>query len=121
MGASWVSGQWRTDVESDLRGVNRLGVRVREERAQYNPEKNKFTNTSLDHAKDRHDPHVFGRVVDPAITGRSSGWSRWDTLFHNPQETFERPFDYAIPSKLVDKERCSAGATATKRPGPMMQ
>lgn len=113
MGDSWISGQWRTDVESDLRGVNRLSSRVREERAQYNPEKNKFNNIPLEHGKDRHDPHVFGRIVDPAITGRSSGWNRWDTLFHNPQETYERPFDFAIPTKLIDKERCAA---AVKKP-----
>lgn len=115
MGASWVSGQWRTDVESDLRGVNRHGSRVREERAHYNPEKNKFANIPLTHAKDRHDPHVFGRIVDPAITGRSMGVNRWDTLFHNPQENFEQPFDFFIPTKLLDKERC---ANAAKKPTP---
>jgi hypothetical protein len=49
---------------------------------------------------------IFGRVDNPACTLRCTGWNRWDPLFHNPQETFETPFDYFIPSRDVDKEKC---------------
>ncbi len=113
MGNSWVSGQWRTDVESDLRGINRLGSRVREEKAQYNPEVNKFNNIPLENGRDQHNPQVFNRIVNPPSTGRASGWNRWDSLFHDPQANFEQPFDFFIPTKLLDKERCAA---AVKRP-----
>ena len=39
-GASWVAGKWKTDVESDLKGINRLNSRVWCDRPAYNPETN---------------------------------------------------------------------------------
>jgi hypothetical protein len=35
-GASWLQGQWKTDVESDLKNINRLGTRVKNNQVQYN-------------------------------------------------------------------------------------
>jgi hypothetical protein len=36
---------------------------------------------------------------------RATGWNRWDFPIHNPQETFETPFDFFIPARDVDKYR----------------
>jgi len=102
-GNSWVTGQWKTDVESDLKGINRLGTKVR--CGQYNPDTNQMNNIRLDNAADENVPLTFARLVDPPCTLRATGWNRWDTLFHNPQETFETPFDFFIPSRDVDKEK----------------
>jgi hypothetical protein len=104
-GDAWVKGQWRTDVESDLRGINRFGNRVRCDEEQYNPKTNFFTNQPLDNAKDEVVPLTFARLVDPPCTLRTTGWNRWQPLFHNPQETFETPFDWFIPSRDIDKEK----------------
>jgi hypothetical protein len=103
-GDSWVSGQWRTDVESDLKGVGRLGTRVRCDQVQYNPQTNKMNQIGLTNAPDENVPMTFARLVDPPCTLRTTGWNRWQPLFHNPQETFETPFDFFIPSRLQDKE-----------------
>jgi hypothetical protein len=104
-GNSWVDGQWRTDVESDLRGVNRMSTRVRCDPVLYNPETNKFNNIPLQSAPDETVPLHFARLVDPPCTLRTTGWNRWQPLFHNPQEHFETPFDHFIPSRDVDKEK----------------
>ena len=104
-GNSWPEGLWRTDVESDLRGVDRFGSRVRCGN-QYNPDTNKITNTPLQSAIDSVvAPLSFARLQDPPCTLRATGWNRWVPLFHNPQETFETPFDFFIPSRTMDKER----------------
>jgi len=104
-GASWVAGEWKTDVESDLKGIDRLGTKIRCEAVQYNPDTNVFTNTSLHHAQDENVPQTFARLVDPPRTIRTTGSNRWDHHFHNPQETFETPFDFFIPSRNLDKEK----------------
>jgi hypothetical protein len=104
-GDSWVQGKWRTDVESDLRGVGRLGTRVRCDSALYNPGTNQMNQVGLANAPDQVVPMTFARLVDPPCTLRTTGWNRWDYLFHNPQETFETPFDFFIPSRNQDKER----------------
>lgn len=114
-GDAWVSGQWRTDVESDLRGVGRLGTRVRCDGALYNPVTNSMNRAGVSNAPDEVVPLTFARLVDPPCTLRATGWNRWQPLFHNPQETFETPFDFFIPSRLQDKEvynthKCAAGA-----------
>ena len=107
-GDSWVKGQWRTDVESDLKGINRFGERVRCDSKLYNPETNKMNNTPLVNAQDGSFPLGFNRLNNPPCTLRTTGWNRWDTLFHDPQATFEQPFDWFIPSRDLDKERCSS-------------
>jgi hypothetical protein len=112
-GNSWVAGQWKTDVESDLKGVNRLGTRVRCDQVQYNPNTNYFTNESLNNAPDENVPQTFARLVDPPCTLRATGWNRWQPLFHNPQETFETPFDFFIPSRDLDKEKYNTHAAQT--------
>jgi hypothetical protein len=121
-GDAWVAGQWRTDVESDLRGVDRFGSRIRadprpnEQRygsegykgcqeTLYNPATNVMNTKPLDNAPDESIPMTFARLVDPPCTLRATGWNRFTPLFHNPQETFETPFDHYIPSRLLDKER----------------
>ena len=104
-GNSWVEGEWKTDVESDLKGIDRLGTKIRCDNVQYNPDTNAFTNRGLKNAKDENVPQTFARLVDPPCTLRATGWNRFDTLFHNPQETFETPFDFFIPSRDLDKDK----------------
>jgi hypothetical protein len=104
-GASWVEGEWKTDVESDLRGIGRLGTKIRCDSVQYNPETNQMNNRGMSNAPDENMPLTFARLVDPPCTLRATGWNRWDQLFHNPQETFETPFDFFIPSRDTDKEK----------------
>jgi len=103
-GASWPSGMWKTDVETDLKGINRLGSRVWEDKKLYNPETNLVNNTPLQAAPDESTPQLFQRLVNPPCTLRATGWNRWQALPHQPQLTFETPFDHFIPSKMLDKE-----------------
>ena len=103
-GNSWVTGEWKTDVESDLKGICRLGTKIRCD-VQYNPDTNKMNNIPLQNAKEEDIPLTFARLVDPPCTLRATGWNRWQPLFHNPQETFEQPFDFFIPSRDIDREK----------------
>ena len=109
-GDSWVSGQWRTDVESDLRGINRFATKIRSEihepLTQFDPRNNHMSQVSLSHAPDENFPMAFNRLSNPPCTLRATGWNRFDYLLRNPQETFETPFDFFIPSRLIDKEKC---------------
>lgn len=100
-GASWITGEWKTDIESDLKGIDRLGTKIRCEQVQYHPNK----NYQMSHAPDTSIPQTYARLIDPPCTLRTTGWNRWDTLFHNPQESFETPFDFFIPSRSLDKEK----------------
>ena len=103
-GASWPQGQWRTDVETDLKGVGRLSSRIKCDSVQYNPTTNLMNQVPLQNAPDEVVPLHFARLQDPPCTLRATGWNRFDTVFHNPQETFEQPFDFFIPSRTLDKE-----------------
>ena len=105
-GDSWVTGQWRTDVESDLKGINRFGSRVKCDDGLYNPETNKMNGKGVTAAPDESFPLVFNRLYNPPCTLRATGWNRWEHLPHQPQLTFETPFDFYIPSKSLDKEKC---------------
>lgn len=104
-GASWPVGKWKTDVESDLKGINRLGSRIWVDSKLYNPDTNRMNNTPLQAAPDETTPMLFQRLVNPPCTLRATGWNRWESLPHQPQLTFETPFDHFIPSKMLDKER----------------
>uniref|UniRef100_A0A6C0BFP9 Uncharacterized protein n=1 Tax=viral metagenome TaxID=1070528 RepID=A0A6C0BFP9_9ZZZZ len=104
-GNSWVEGEWKTDVESDLKGINRLGSKIRCSPTEYNPDRNMMNQRPLQNAEDENVPQTFARLVDPPCTLRTTGWNRWQPLFHNPQETFETPFDFFIPSRDIDKEK----------------
>jgi len=104
-GASWVEGEWKTDVESDLKGIDRLGCKIRCDSVLYHPDNNSYNKTNLKHAQDEAVPLTFARLVDPPCTLRTTGWNRWQPLFHNPQETFETPFDFFIPTRDLDKEK----------------
>jgi hypothetical protein len=105
-GNSWVAGQWRTDVESDLKGINRVGNREWSSSKQYNPDTNPMNTTPYESAPDESFPTVFNRLNNPPCTLRSTGWNRWVPLPHQPQRTFETPFDFFIPARDKDKERC---------------
>jgi hypothetical protein len=105
-GASWPSGQWRTDVETDLKGINRFGSRVSDFKALYNPGTNKLNQIPLESAPDENVPLLFQRLVNPPCTLRATGWNRWESLPHQPQLVFETPFDHFIPARTLDKEKC---------------
>ena len=109
-GASWPQGQWRTDVETDLKGINRFGSRVTSrpecKEGAYNPDTNAMNNIPLVPAPDESFPMLFQRMTNPPCTLRATGWNRWDPLPHQPQMTFETPFDFFIPSRQLDKESC---------------
>jgi hypothetical protein len=104
-GASWPTGQWKTDVETDLFGINRLGSRIRCDEALYMPDTNKVNNIPLQAAPDESFPQLFQRLTNPPCTLRTTGWNRWEGLPHQPQLTFETPFDRFIPSRMIDKEK----------------
>ena len=104
-GASWVHGQWKTDIESDLKNINRLGTRVRNNASSYNPKTNKFNRMPLEAAPDESFPQLFNRINDPPCTLRATGWNRFEGLPHNPQLTYETPFDFLIPARDQDKVR----------------
>jgi hypothetical protein len=102
-GASWVSGKWRTEVESDLKGVGRPPSKWRADELLYNPTTNAMNQIPLTDAADETSPLTFNRLSNPPCTLRATGWNRWQPLFHNPQATFETPFDHFIPSRDLDK------------------
>ena len=105
-GNSWPEGQWKTDVESDLKGINRFSSRVKCDTALYNPETNKMNQKHYTSAPDESFPMVFNRLHNPPCTLRATGWNRWTPLPHQPQLTYETPFDFFIPSRDLDKELC---------------
>jgi hypothetical protein len=104
-GDSFPQGKWRTDVESDLKNINRMGTRVRCNDKQYNPDTNDFNNTYYKSAPDMSFPMTFNKLINPPCTLRATGWNRWIDMPHQPQATFETPFDFYIPSRDLDKER----------------
>jgi len=103
-GNSWPTGRWRTDVESDLKGINRFGNRITP-KTLYNPDTNIMNNTPYSAAPDESFPTVFNRLSNPPCTLRATGWNRFDSVPHQPQLTYETPFDFFIPAKNLDKER----------------
>jgi hypothetical protein len=105
-GDGWVTGQWRTDVESDLRGINRVGVRIWCDKKLYNPDTNNMNNRGYENPPDESFPMIFNRLTNPPCTLRATGWNRWQQMPHQPQLTFEQPFDFYIPARNMDKERC---------------
>jgi len=102
-GASWKEGQWKTDVESDLKNINRLSSRVRGNSQSYQPSTNAMNKVPLRPAPDESFPQTFNRLTNPPCTLRDSGWNRFEILPHNPQLTFETPFDFFIPSRDNDR------------------
>jgi hypothetical protein len=104
-GDAWLKGEWRTDVESDLKGINRFGNRLNCYEKLYNPDTNRMNQKEVESPPDQDFPQTFNRLYNPPCTLRATGWNRWDPLFHNPQETFEQPFDFFIPSRTLDKEK----------------
>ena len=103
-GASWLQGQWRTDIESDLKNINRLGNRVKNNRIQYDPETNKINQNVMVNAPDMTLGITHQRLYNPPCTLRATGWNRWEYLPHNPQDNFETPFDFFIPSRTQSKD-----------------
>jgi len=111
-GASWVSGKWKTEVESDLKGIGRPPTRWRTDQLHYDPRTNAMNNSGLTNAPDESQPLNFNRLTNPPCTLRTTGWNRWQPLFHDPQATFETPFDHFIPSRDIDKQRCRTTMTS---------
>jgi hypothetical protein len=105
-GGGWVANEWRTNVESDLSGRTRFSARVRCDEALYNPETNAMNRQGYTSAPEEVFPQTFNRLYNPPCTLRASGWNRWVPLPNNPQLTTETPFDYFIPSRWQDKEKC---------------
>ncbi len=105
-GQSYVKGKWRTEVESDLKGVGRPSARWREDKLLYDPRTNAMNQAGLTNSPDENNPMNFNRLTNPPCTLRTTGWNRWQPLFHNPQATFETPSDFFIPSRDLDKYRC---------------
>ncbi len=103
-GQSLVAGEWKTDVESDLRNLPRTGTRIRCE--NYSPQTSHITNADMKDAPDAHFSVNFVGQTQPACTLRATGWNRWEPLIRDPQAHFETPFDHFIPSRLLDKEKC---------------
>jgi hypothetical protein len=86
-------------------GIGRPSARWRENELLYNPATNPVNQRSLENAPDESSPHIFNHLTNPPCTLRATGWNRWEYPLHNPQETFETPFDFFIPSRDVDKYR----------------
>ena len=73
-GASWVEGEWKTDVESDLKGITRFSSKIRSQgQGQYHPDQNAMNQKGLGHAQDENVPITFARLVDPPCTLRATG------------------------------------------------
>lgn len=109
-GASWLQGKWRTDIESDLKNINRLGTRVKSNSVQYNPETNKMNDAPLIDAADLTLGQTFQRLTNAPCTLRATGWNRWIDLPHQPQDNFETPFDFFVPSRTQSKDAWSKKA-----------
>lgn len=105
-GSGWVSGKWKTEVESDLKGIGRPPTKWRADTLLYNPKTNEMNKRPIENSPDEVFPQNFNRLNNPPCTLRSSGWNRWEPLLHNPQDTFETPFDFFIPSRDIDKMKC---------------
>jgi hypothetical protein len=105
-GNGWVTGKWRTEVESDLKGIGRPPSRWREDKLLYDPRTNAMNQAGYTNAPDENFPMNFNRLTNPPCTLRTTGWNRWQPLFHNPQATVETPFDYFIPARDIDKYKC---------------
>lgn len=103
-GASWLEGQWKTDIESDLFNINRLGNRVKNNAIQYNPLTNRVNQSAMVDAPDVTLGVTYQKLYNPPCTLRATGWNRFETLPHNPQDNFETPFDFLIPSRTQSKD-----------------
>jgi len=113
-GNGWVSGKWRTEVESDLMGVGRPSSRWRDTKLLYNPETNPMNTAGYTNAPDESFGNTFNRLTNPPCTLRATGWNRWQPLFHDPQATVETPFDHHIPSRDIDKYKNRTHIPAAK-------
>ena len=83
-GASWPKGQWKTDVESDLKNINRLGTRVKNNQVQYNPDNNRMNETALANAED------LTSTILPALSELQAGIAGL-TLHTSPRRHLRHP------------------------------
>ena len=108
-GAGWVTGKWRTEVESDLKGVGRPPSKWRADELLYDPRTNEINRSGYTNPEDENTvPLNFNRLHNPPCTLRATGWNRWQPLFHDPQANFETPFDFFIPARTMDKYKCAS-------------
>jgi len=98
-GASHDMTSTKTDVESDLRNLDRPSVRT--VCGQYTPDQGVRPLTAM---PEEEFPRTYERLVDPPCTLRGTGWNRWEWLCQNPQETVMIPFEHGIDSKLAQKD-----------------
>jgi hypothetical protein len=105
-GSGWVSGKWKTEVESDLKGIGRPPTKWRADTLLYNPTTNEMNNRPIQNSPDEVFPQNFNRLNNPPCTLRASGWNRWEPLLQNPQDTDDTPFDFFIPSRDKHKMKC---------------
>jgi len=103
----WGAGQnsqyTKTDVESDLRNINRPNSKA--VCGQYNPTTDKINAAPIVPVKEESFPNTFSRLVDPPCTLRGSGWNRWEWLCENPQEGVMMPFDNLVTTRLQQKDQ----------------
>ena len=66
-----------------------------------------MTNKTLTNAPDLTFGVTYNRLYNPPCTLRATGWNRWIDLPHDPQLTYETPFDFFIPSRTQSKDAWS--------------
>lgn len=87
-----------------LENINRLGTRVKNNQVQYNPDTNKMNQVPMSNPEDLTLGVTYQRLYNPPCTLRATGWNRWIDLPHQPQDTYETPFDFFIPSRTQSKD-----------------
>jgi len=102
-GASLNSQFIKTDVESDLLNLNRPTTKTICN--QYDPSTDKINQGTPELMQEESFPQTFSRLVDPPCTMRATGWNRWEWLCENPQENAMIPFDWAITTRLQQKDQ----------------
>jgi hypothetical protein len=92
-GDGWVAGQWRTDVESDLKGINRVGIRNKCDDKLYDPKTNNMNNNNntirtstlfidfaaIDMCGFQHHIQIFEQGRTVRICDNSNIWTRPDS------------------------------------------
>jgi hypothetical protein len=99
-GAAHDMSSTKTDVESDLRNLQRPTTRAA--CGQYNP--NTQVARTLTAMPEEDFPQAHMRLVDPPCTLRGSGWNRWEWLCDNPQENVMIPFENNVDSIHAAKD-----------------
>jgi len=97
-GASHDMSSTKTDMESELWGIDRPSARIC---GQIPAVVKPHTLTAM---PEQDFPMVFPRLVDPPCTLRGSGWNRWTWLAENPQADAMMPFEHQVDSRHAVKD-----------------